>query len=78
MDYIIAYTEKNGKGLDENHPWLHEIPFPDDLDSAKEGVKWLSELGFENVTLFGVPSDFYMEMIPWDYINEHKIELEDD
>ena len=75
MNYILAYTEKDGKGFDENHPWLHDIPFPDDLNSAKEHAKSLVELGFTNVTLFEVSDDFYMEMIPWSYINEHKIEI---
>lgn len=74
MDYIIAYTETDGTGLDENHPWLHEVPFPG-IESAKKDANFLVELGFTNVTLFEVPEDFYMEQIPWEYINKHKIEF---
>ena len=74
MDYIIAFTEKDGSGLSEEYPWIHEVPFPD-IEAAKDDVRWLEELGYTNVTLFGVPEDFYMEYIPWSYIKEHKIDF---
>lgn len=74
MDYIIAYNYEDGSGLSEEYPWIHEVPFPD-IDIAKEHARDLVELGFTNVTLFGVPEDFYMEMIPWNFINEHKIDF---
>ena len=75
MNYIIAYTDENNKGLDENYPWLRDVPFPDDLETAKSEVKYLEECGLTNVTLFAVDDNFYMEMIPWETINMLKVEF---
>ena len=69
MDYIIAYTDENGQGFDENLPWIREVPFPDDIENAKNEARYMVELGFTNVTLVEVDDNFYMENIPWDVIN---------
>ena len=75
MDYIIAYTDENSQGFDENHPWLREVPFPNDIEAAKNEAKCLKECGFTNVTMFVVDDNFYMEMIPWEIINMLKVEF---
>lgn len=75
MNYIIAYTDENGQGFDESHPWLRECPFPNDIEAAKNEARNLEECGFTNVTMFGVDDNFYMEMIPWEIITMLKVEF---
>ena len=74
MVYIIAYTDENHKGLDENSPWLHGEYEEDELERCKERANYLINLGMYDVTIFKMEED-YMEIIPWSYINEHKIDF---
>lgn len=74
MVYIIAYTDENGKGLDSNSPWLHGEYEENQLESCKERANDLINLGMCDVTIFKMEED-YMEVIPWSYINEHKVDF---
>ena len=69
MNYIIAYTDENGQGFDENLPWIREVPFKNDIEAAKNEARYMVGCGFTNVTLVEVDDNFYMECIPWDVIN---------
>ena len=74
MVYIIAYTDENGKGFDSNSPWLAGDYEEDELGRCKKRAKDLINLGMNTVTIFKMEED-YMEVIPWSYINKHKIDF---
>ena len=74
MVYIIAYTDENGKGLDSNSPWLYGEYEENELDRCKKRAYDLINLGMYDVTIFKMEED-YMEVIPWSYINEHKVDF---
>lgn len=74
MVYIIAYTDNNHQGFNDNFPWLHGEYDETQLDWAKQKANNLIKLGMNDVTIFKMEED-YMEVIPWSYINEHKIDF---
>lgn len=71
--YIIAYKDLDGRGFDEEYPWLHDVG--EDIEMLKENTLLLEEVGYLNVTPFYITENEYLERIPWSYVNEHKVEF---